>query len=77
MSKLLNMLKSNIPMIAKAVAGALVPVVLFALGWLIEKTGAPIDVDPQEVGDWIGVTVTSVLTFVAVWYTKNQAAPES
>jgi hypothetical protein len=67
----MEQIKTLIGPVAKAVAGALVPVALFLVGWLVEQTGVPIDVDTEKVSQWIYTGVASALTYIAVWWTRN------
>lgn len=72
----MDILKGMIGPVAKAAAGALVPVVLFLVGWLAEKVGVPIDIDPQKLSQWIFTAIAAVGTYGAVWWTKNHPAEE-
>lgn len=57
--------------IAKAVAVPVVGVIMLLVGWLIEKTGVPIDVDPQELNTWVTMVLLWIAQGAAVWFTKN------
>lgn len=76
MSAVTDVVKVMVAPVAKAVAGALSVVAMFLIGWVAEMVGVPIDVDPQEVSDWIAVAVLAVVNYGVVWFTKNQAKPE-
>lgn len=68
----MDTVKAMIRPVAKAAAGALVPVVLFVVGWFAEQVGVPIDVDPEKLSQWITTGIVALATYATVWVTKNQ-----
>jgi hypothetical protein len=54
--------------VAKAVAAFVTPLIVAALLWLVDRTGADYPINP----DAINVGVTAIVTAIAVWAVRNR-----